>query len=196
MEISKEFFIKMMYMLSRLKPDDISSYVIYNDEPMEINYKDTQIVLQKGSVLCKKDENFPWAEISGKCFTITNKQFFTFIITRYLVTVCVELWKEHLSTDTIIEKELFDKALIGFDDEDMFSISLNIQSFCNDNIHIQNFFTSFNEKEHTELFKTPACLIPLFIINKFQEKTLNNWQFGNEELKELLQIMNISEDVI
>lgn len=197
MDISKETFIKMQYMLSQLKPDDSSYYVIFtSDETLPIKYNGNDVILQKGVIIHKNDEEIPWDKITDKYRTTTNKEFFSIIIFRYIAETIVNIWKERLSINTKIDRDLFEKTLVGFNESDMFSIALDIQNFCNDDKDITDFFDLFNKQEHSEFFKTPICLIPLFTIRKFQEKTINNWQFSNDELKELLRIMNISDDIL
>lgn len=194
-----ETLIKAQYMLAALKPDAESHYVIFiEDDPLSFTYNDKEVKIKTGQILHAFDERVPWDKITAKYQKLTNARLYTIMIFNYINRVCENIWKEHFpESDCILDTFSVDKATAFLSNHDKFSIGLELEEFCKSDTEVQEYFEIFEKHpEYSPLFKNPACLVLFYLIKKKQNETISNWTFSDNELKELLNIMNISNDIL
>ena len=197
--ISLETLIKAHYMMAALKPDGESSYVIFLEpDDITFEYHDKTVnSIKVGQILNVRDNYVPWDRITAKTERLTNVRLFRIMIFNYINKIIANIWKEHFpESDCEVDTFSVDKATAFLNEYDNFALAFGIEEFCNSTQEVQEFFETFDKHEYSPLFKNPACLVLFYVIKKHQHTIIQNWNFSDNEIKELLNIMNISSDVL
>lgn len=181
-------------MLAELKPKKFSNYImLLEDNTTPILYCGREIEGYKGIVLCYDSVDFSTVTANYKNFN--NLEFATFLAQWIIGFVIRDMWKHHFPDyEEKVDKEAFLKILEPFTLKELCDIATNVDIYLNGCEDVTKFFDY--KDEHTELFKKPICLLLFYLIRNNQTKLITNWQYTPEELKELLNIMNVSEDVL
>lgn len=177
-----ETLLKANYMLYGLKPDDNSKYVR---------------VVETGEILNTFTDDI---DESIKIEPISQKDIFMIMLTNYTFKILKEL-EDMYFMNSVCEDDTFIRNNVRLfkTDSDFTSsgnildIALNLKKFCEEDEDVKTYLTS-DTKSKYEIFNNVSCLILFYGIRKKRNLIIENWCYSQNELKELLHIMNISED--
>ena len=102
---SSGWFIKSAFMMTLLKPDEESHYVIFEEDSSYFEYEGKDVHIEKGRMLHENDNRVPWDTITGKYRHVTNEEFFKQIALGYISKAALILFSEK---DTFYD-DSFDK---------------------------------------------------------------------------------------
>ena len=198
-------YVKAGYMLSLLAPERNSHFVVFEeDEPNTFELDGKTIQIKKGHIVNKIDGRIPdefWENVTAKYRYFTQKEYFKKLSTGYIVRIInylLALKDECLPVSlqgVIANEQLSERILEPFDNKIIAELVFidTVKEFMDKEEGVVSYLkTKIEKKEHCE----PSTIVLSYLLFNHQTELINKWMFSQEDLKELLKSMGISDDII
>lgn len=198
-------YVKAAYMMCLLAPERETSFIVFEeDEPTTFEFEGKTIQVKKGHIVNKKDRRIPdefWDNVTAKYRHFNQKEYFQKISAGYIVKIInylLALKDESLAVSeqgVLANEQLTEIILEPFDDKIIAELVFinTVQEFMDNEDGVVSYLKSkMEKKEHCE----PSTIVMAYLLFKHQTELINKWMFSHQELKDLLKIMGISDDVL